>query len=1161
MKDRKKIEQAIETLEDQRGTLGDSAVDPAIEGLRQRLAEMGLDEQGSVAFEGERKMVTVMFADIAGFTAMSESMDPEGVRDIINSCFERLVLVIERYGGTVEKFIGDAIMAIFGAPLAHENDPERALRAALDMMDALMEFNSDRNTALGMHIGINTGRVVAGGIGIRGHQQYGVMGDAVNVAARLEDASEKGEILVGQDTYRLTAQLFGFETLNPIPVKGKTDPVQVYRLDRVKTKPTFDDGFAAQEIAAPFVGREAEVQAFNDCVDRLITGQGGIISIVGEAGLGKSRLIAEIHEGIPADRLFWLEAHTLSFGQTISYLPFQGILRQIAGFIDDDTEEVAWRKLESRIRELFPEQSAEILPYLASVLSLEAKGEYAERIKYLDGEAMGRQVFLASRRFFEQLALSHPLLIVFEDLHQVDESSKRLIEHITPLIEHTPLLICYVTRPYSDTFAAQLLEFASKNYPDHYTEISLSPLSRSNSTQLVANLLKIENMPSRIQETILSRADGNPFFLEEIIRSLVASGAVVRESATAQWQATSEIASISIPDTIQGIIMARVDSLEERIKHTLRTAAVIGQSFLYRVLRAVTETVHELDNHLNELMAVELVKEKQLLPELEYIFKHALAQEAVYESILLQKRRELHARVGKCLEELFADRLEEIYGLLAYHYTNAEVWEKAQHFLLKAGDQAGKIAADAEALSHYEHAVAAYERAFGDKWDSFQRASLERKMGDAFFRRGEHEQALAYFERALTYLGERLPKSKLGVRSLILIEAFKQLCYRIFPGIFLKPMSEHVSPEVKEIAGIYGSMGWITVFSDLERYLLSALRYLNFCEREGYALEAVLGYTGLGLIFDFMPNFRIAGSYHQRALVLLNKLDHPRVTGDANHIMALHELFQGKLDSAKEYGQLAVEAYNEAGFIRGWGSALFHTVARPQIYRGEFSDALSYGQELARCGYDCADLQVESWGLFAKGFAQERMGKMEQAIATLTKNMEIAKAVPDHMICIEMGSLLSKCYLRNGDLDGALAAMEESQEIRDKYNERKPPALTLLLNGWARVHLWAAENGGNGEKGKRLKLAKKACQAAIKHSNTYRFGLSEAQRLRGRYEWLKGRSGLAETWWERSLSTSEEMGTRYELGKTHQEMGKRMGNTGHQTRSENILAKLGVEPK
>ena len=540
------------------------------------------------------------------------------------------------------------------------------------------------------------------------------------------------------------------------------------------------------------------------------------------------------------------------------------------------------------------------MPYLTSLLTLESKREYAKDLKYVDGEAMGRQIFLSSRRFFERLAKNQPVVLVAEDLHWEDESSTLLIEHLMPLINRVPLLLCGVGRPEAKAPANRLRKVSLKDYERRYTEIRLGPLSQTESAQLMRNLVENQILPARVREIILRKAEGNPFFIEEIMRSLIDRHAVERDPATGRWRATPQIETITIPDTIQGVIMSRVDRLDEELKQVLRSASVIGRSFLYRILRAIEQAVQELDKDLDNLQAIELIREKQKIPELEYIFKHALVQESTYESILLQKRRELHTRVARAIEALFPDRLEEFYGMLAYHYVRAEAWEKAQDYLFKAGDQAGRIAADTEALAHYQQAIETYGLVFEDKWDPLQRASLERKIGEAFYRRGEHQKALEYLDRALGYLGERLPNSRLGVRLGILREVVVQIGHRIFPRLFVKTTEGPVNQAIEEEARIYEVIAWIYVQTNPKLFLLVTIKFLNFSEQNSFHHGIVIGCTALGLIADFLSLSRLAEFYMYKAASLAEKIQGPGALGVAYQNLALHEVFAGRLNKAVE---------------------------------------------------------------------------------------------------------------------------------------------------------------------------------------------------------------------------------------------------------------------
>lgn len=711
--------------------------------------------------------------------------------------------------------------------------------------------------------------------------------------------------------------------------------------------------------------------------------------------------------------LFWLEGRAISFSQNISYWPFLEILKRDVGITEEDGETESWDKLKSRVAALFPEQVAEILPYLATLLSLEVRGELEERVKYLDGEAMKRQIFRTSRCFFQQFSQECPLVLIFEDWHWIDQSSASLLEHLLPLVEIVPLLICAVSRP---TPQATRFQERATNYSDHYTEIVLSPLSEDDSVQLVRNLLKIDNLPNQSSELILQKAEGNPFFMEEVIRSLIDMGAIVRNEAMGAWRITTYVEEITIPNTIRGVIMARIDRLDEDVKELLKVASVIGRSFFYRVLRTIAEAEDKLDEHLAELQRIELIREKNRVPELEYIFKHALAQEAAYESTLLRRRQELHRQVGDCIETLFANRLEEFYGLLAYHYARAEDWAKAQDYLFKAGDQAGKIAADAEALAHYQQAMAAYTRAFGDRWDAFQRAVLERKMGEALFQRGTHQQATEYLQRALSYLGKPLPTSRWGIRLGIFRQLVKHVGCRLLPRLFLRQTVGRVDPAVvEERFRIYDAITWIDFFGNQERMFLGVLTSLNLSEQNGFSLGIVHGSVGLGLVCIHIPIFRLAGRYEHRAVALAEEMKNPLALGNAYNGLAYYELNLGKWDTAIEHGRQAMAGYMQAGDLHGWGIVNLGFVFLLCI-TGNFTQALEQAQEMAQVGRDGGDQQVLSCGLMMQGHTQLHTGPLDEAEIYLQRAIELAKAVPDYrsvaMACGDLG----RCYLRQGKL-------------------------------------------------------------------------------------------------------------------------------------------------
>lgn len=1109
------------------------------------------------SLSGERKRVTVMFADIGGFASLAETMDPERVRDLLNACFEQLVPPVAKYGGTVDKFIGDSVMALFGAPITHENDPERALRAALEMKEALAAFNLANGTRLSVHFGINTGLVVAGGIGTRGQQVYSVIGDAVNLAARLEETSQPGEILVGHETHRQTSHLFTFHEAGHLRLKGKAEPVPVYKLVGARGQTASLSRAEVWGLSSPLVGRDSEVRAFGSCIERLLSGKGGVISIVAEAGLGKSRLVAEMRRQVAQPGLSWREGRALSFGQTLSYWPFLEIIQSDAGITVDDSETERWNKLQQRVSVLFPNEAAELLPYLATLLSLDVPGDLAERVKYLDGEAMGRQVFRTARRYFSCLAEERPLVVVFEDVHWLDQSSAALLEHLLPLVRDLPLLICCVGRPEPQSPMARWLEVAARYYADFHTKIALTPLSPSESTRLIRNLLKVDDLSASLRETILRKAEGNPFFVEEVIRTLIEVGALVFDKTTGRWQVTTQIEHVAIPDTLSGVIMARIDRLDEEMKGVLKLAAVIGRSFFYRVLRSLTHAEQELDRHLGGLQALELVREKSRVPELEYVFKHALVQEAAYESVLLQRRRELHQRVGECIEALFAERLEEFYGLLAYHFTRAEEWQKAQDYLFKAGDQAGKLAADAEALVHYQLAMAAYTRAFGDRWDRVERAVLERKIGEALFRRGEHEQAQGYLHRALAYLGSPYPTSRWGVRLAIARQLLRQAAHRFLPGVFLRKAPAPANRIAEERCRQYEIMKWVDFFNAPEPFVLDSLLLLNVAEESGMYPSAAQGCSGAGSVLDAIPVSWLAEFYHSRAMDLAQETQHPWAVAHGNLFLGLHDRYiTGRWGAALERYERGAEAFWQKGYLRGWAAARVEA-AELHAQRGDFSAGLGLCLEVVRVSQEAADQEAWGWGLQGVGLIQDWAGALDEATASLQQGVVLLRGVPDHQGTVCSSGNLARCYLRQRKVSEAMAVLEDSRRLVAEHGLRG----FLCVPTWmslAQAHLTVVEQAEGEARARALRDAKRSCRVALAQGRLDCAALAAAYRMQGTYEWLRGKSGPAQRWWQRSLELAERLGARYELGLTCLEVGRRMRDRKHVERAGAVLGDIGA---
>jgi class 3 adenylate cyclase/tetratricopeptide (TPR) repeat protein len=671
--------------------------------------------------EGERKYVTVLFADVVDSTGLGERLDPEQFAEIMNGAFAFLDASVTKYGGTVARLLGDAILAFFGAPVAHEDDAERAVRAGLDIQAKAREYaqvtRRDYGVDFEVRVGINTGLAVLAAMGGEIRTEYTAMGDTTNVAARMQSAALPGTVLISADTYHFVKELFEFRARGTTKVKGKSTPIETYEVVAPKAVPGKMRGLEGEGLTSPLVGRAAELRLVAEKVEEVRGGRGAFVAVVGEAGLGKSRLLAEVRKLARAGsrsrgsqpRVAWLEGRALSYEQAVTYYPWRQVIRQAISAQEGEAPEVVRERLHNDPG--CGAMAEDDSKYLEVMLSVESDATLGA-LTGLEGDALVEHITQATLGYLSARADLMPQVIVLDDLHWADSASLELLLNVSELVEEWPLLIICLLRPDKDAPSWSALQRAREGLGERYTEILLEPLDAAHAQELLGNLLYIEDLPESVRRLILNKAEGNPFFVEEVIRTLIDSSYIVRENS--HWRATREIRNLTIPDTLTGVLSARIDRLPESTKQVAQTAAVLGRIFEYRALTTVCasgpapERIEDVEPHLGVLTYEELVRERAHVPELEYIFKHALTQEAAYELLLIRRRKELHRRAGAALEELHPEqRGGELASVLAYHFRHGEDWQRAADYAMGAGAQAVKVYAMSEALEHYEHAYEA----------------------------------------------------------------------------------------------------------------------------------------------------------------------------------------------------------------------------------------------------------------------------------------------------------------------------------------------------------------------------------------------------------------------------------------------------------------------
>jgi class 3 adenylate cyclase/tetratricopeptide (TPR) repeat protein len=629
------------------------------------------------ALEGERKQVTVLFCDIANSTSLAEKLGVEAMHALLQRFFALSLEEVHRYEGTVNQFLGDGFMALFGAPVAHEDDARRGVLAAL----GIRRLIRDRQGELGLHagdelqvrMGLNTGLVVVGSIGDNLRMDYTAVGDTTNLAARLQQSAQTGQILVSEATARLVRGYVKVEELPPLSVKGKSEAVHAFEVTAAGTKRSRID----EARLSPFVGRERELALLDHAGQEAGNHRGQVVGIVGEPGVGKSRLLHEFRRGLRSKGTAFLEAACQSFGRSVPYLPLQDALRGACEILESDTPGAVREKLWRVLTRL--DLSAEQLgPYLLRLLGLT---EGTEALEALGPETIQARVRDAFVQFVQASGRSRPLVLFMEDLHWVDRSSEECIAALVEKVPGSSLLLVTTTRPgYS-------APWAGKSYA---AQLPLPVLSSEASRQIVAATIRRTERMESATESILQKAEGNPLFLEELTLAL-----------EAQTGSSVQV----LPDTIQGVLAARIDRLPDAAKRVLQMASVLGREFPLRLLEAVAKAQVALHEQLAALMQLELLYERGEAQAPVYTFKHALIQEVAYDSLLGGPRAALHEAAGRALEQLYPDRLEEHYELLAHHFSHSAAREKAFEYLVRANRKAIGANAVVDAKGYFEQAI------------------------------------------------------------------------------------------------------------------------------------------------------------------------------------------------------------------------------------------------------------------------------------------------------------------------------------------------------------------------------------------------------------------------------------------------------------------------
>jgi class 3 adenylate cyclase/tetratricopeptide (TPR) repeat protein len=961
------------------------------------------------ALEGERKLVAVLFADVAGFTTLAEHLDPEVVHDIINRCFEGITAEVHRFEGTINQYTGDGVMALFGAPLAHEDSPRRAVHAALGIQRAIRDvaqgLQAERRLSLQMRIGINTGLVVVGKIGDDLRMDYTAVGDTTNLAARLQQIARPGSVVISAVTQRHVAGFFETRDLGEMPVKGRA-PVRAFEVLRPRGRRTRFD-VAVERGLTPLVGRERELATLRERFREVKAGRGQVVGLAGEAGMGKSRLVLEFRRTLiqAGEAVTWLEGHCISFGQASPFLPLIEQLRENFQIDELDGEPEIIAKVEQGMRRM-GELEAHI-PAIRYLLSVDP-GDPA--LTAMEGMARRRQLFAAVRALSLRGARLRPLVLVVEDLHWIDTSSEEFLTFLLDVVAGVPLLLLVTYR------IGYTPPFGSRSF---YTTLTLHSFSEAETVAMAGHVLGTAQFPAALQTALMAKAEGVPLFIEEVTRTLLDLGVLQREDGA--YRLVKNLSEVSVPDTIQGIIMARLDRLEEDGKRTVQLASVIGRQFLVRLLARIAGLSDRLEGLLRELQVLEIIYEQGLLPEPAYIFKHAVIQDVAYNSLLIQQRKALHRAVGEAIEELYQDRLEEHYAELAHHFTQGEVWDKALAYCRQAGEKAMVQSAHREAVAYFEQALSALQHLPGQHDTREQAIDLRFALRAALQPSGDFGRILAYLREAETLAAALDDPRRLGQVFFLLSRHF----------YFMGAADQAIAAGQRALA--------LTTASG--EVVLQALANQSL----GVAYRAQGGYRRAIDCFGQTVAFFDGARRYKR----FGELFLPAVLSRAYLATCHAEL--GTFPEGRALGDEGLRiaeavAHPSSLMFASWGIGLLC------LRQGDLPRALP---RLERAVGICQDADLPAYFLLmsaALGAAYTLDGRIADAIPLLTQAME-QMAAPEPVAFQALCRLsLGEAHALAGRLEEAHALAERALAFAHEHQERSNQAYALRLLGEIAAH-------------------------------------------------------------------------------------------------------------
>ncbi|MCB2221999.1 MAG: AAA family ATPase [Bacteroidetes bacterium] len=1095
---------------------------------------------------------TILHSRLTGLSNLMPTVPEQEFVVLLNAFRREMESVVALRQGRMIHFHGEVFTAVFQDNPAQQN----ALNAAAECRSRVATMGSEKEleAEVGFKAAVVHGPLMkyhetaTNGSGNGAEPAYNIMGEAVDMADRLFNFAEEGQVLVNEQVYENCRDQWHFNTLEPIHIPGRIELLEVYEAKEKKRKKLEIKTRSERKIVSEMVGRIQEAEQLEGLIKNLVDGKGTIVNIVGKAGIGKSRLVAEIKAQPIMEKVLLLEGRAVSTGQNLSFHPITNLIKNWAGIIEDDLPSAASEKLFRGIKRNTPEQADEIYSFLATMMGLPLEGKHKERVKGIEGEALEKLILKNLRDLIIAATKDKPRIYLIEDMHWADSSSLTLFESLYKLSQQYPVMFINVMRPGYKETGDYILKYLRDNFPGDHTTIHVNPLEEKESGFLIRNLLRETPLPEEVHKIIIRKTEGNPFFIEEIIRSFIDEGII--ELKDSHFVVTDKIKEVNIPETINDAILSRVDKLDEKTRELLNTASVMGRNFYYKVLEEATDTIEELDERLAYLTEVQLITETKKKEDIEYLFKHALAQQLTYDAMMLQSRKETHLKIAHSIEKVFAKNINEFYGTLVYHYELAEDKEKTIYYLLLAGKESMKSGASSEALQFFENALDAIPQQRKDDSKDAEIRDLRINIASMYHAVGRNIEAIELFEFIFEkYFNFKVAKTEKGIMlrgiwgMITVVFAFR------FPQLFfrksIKKEEESICPHLIEWGNAMAIINPRHTFfktGDVGRRFVK-YRILNS--------QPVLDiYIQVGAVFTW------ASFSYPTAGKIIDLIDQ---SGFQLNPRPLTSLFMAKsmlsLNTGKWHYHIEADEVFNTGIKAGelWmTSTIALYLGMQQNELGNYARTIEISDKLKELGNSFENSFAIAQGYRVRFVCLMKFRKFEHLQELIDEAKKYMHTTDNKLHAFLVDLVQCQLHTHNNNFEAAVKSFEEAKKsleiIRSVSSYYTSYLITKIQLGLALVK---DKRNRDLKNNKELREMLNTSNKLISKSKKFVSSLPEAYVLRAKIFMFQGKPGKALKNLQLAIASGEKFNGRLELSRAYFETGKFLSDPNNKSKELN----------